>query len=79
MACRRLVDLVTSEIGAHRNDGAQRERSTLGELSCAMCSDRGSAAVKFLAQLKTSFRGGCDIRWRDQAWVHFILFNADGL
>jgi hypothetical protein len=44
-----------------------------------MNADRSSAPVKFLAQLKAPFRGGCDIRWLDETWVHLTLLNAEGL
>ena len=43
MAHGGLVDLVTSEIGAHRDDVAQGDVSTLRELLCAMNANRGSA------------------------------------
>jgi hypothetical protein len=35
--------------------------------------------VKFLAQLKAPFRGGRDIRRRDETRVHLTLLNAEGL
>jgi hypothetical protein len=35
--------------------------------------------MEFLAQLKASFRGGRDFRWRDKAWVHLTLLKAEGL
>jgi hypothetical protein len=66
VALRRFVDLVTGEIGADRGDVAQGNISALRELLCAMNADRGSAPVRFLAQLKPPFRGGRDIGWRDE-------------
>jgi hypothetical protein len=44
-----------------------------------MNADRGPAPVKFLAQLKTLFRRGRDIGWRDETGVHLPLLNAEGL
>ena len=66
VAFRRLVDLVTGEISADRGDVTKGDVSALRELLCAMNADRGSAPVRFLAQLKPPFRGGRDIGWRDE-------------
>jgi hypothetical protein len=35
--------------------------------------------VEFIAQLKAFFRGGCDIRRRNETRVHLTLLNAEGL
>jgi hypothetical protein len=70
---------VTREIGADGGNVAKGYVSTLRKLLCAMNADRGSAPVEFLAQLKALFRGGCDIRRRDETWVHLTLLNAEGL
>lgn len=44
-----------------------------------MKPDRGPAPVKFLAQLKTPFRRGRDIGWRDKTGIYLTLLNAEGL
>src|ERR1700677_324212 len=44
-----------------------------------MNADRCPAPVKLFPQLKTSFRGGGHVRWRDETRVHLTLLNAEGL
>ena len=44
-----------------------------------MNANRGSAAKKFLAQIKSALRRGGDIRWRDQSRIYLTLLKAEGL
>src|SRR5580700_3875562 len=79
VALRRLVDLVAREISADRGNVAKGYVATLRELLCAMNPNQCPAPVEFIAQLKAFFRGGCDIRRRNETRVHLTLLNAEGL
>jgi hypothetical protein len=58
-----------------------RARRRLGAPPAALRDDpnRCPAPVEFLAQLEAFFRGGCDIRWRNETRVHLTLLDAEGL